>query len=336
MKLVSEFWSYLIERESIRLRRLVGLPRDQWTEDEVMKSFSFTNVKRHHDRTTIELRALYEPHWRTLRYPRETLLVNCALYRLFGTVQSARALEWTASWTEASITRVRQLGDAGMLSYTSAYLSPACGRSDPKHYTTARIVDGVASVASRVVVLRSWEHQTSVLCECWGISSFIAKEILLDYYLVLTRACEENFLLPTDWQTWTPVGPGGRLGAGCVRDGVLERIPESEALEVTRAVYADRADHWPIEFVIGDQRFKSVYLDLTDVQFAFCEFSKYTKVRLGQGRPKRRLSPTVDAITAPRISLCPRQVHVDEGFPLGQCLRPPGHAGLCDVYVGDA
>jgi len=32
---------------------------------------------------------------------------------------------------------------------------------------------------------------------------------------------------------------------------------------------------------------------------------------------------------------CPRPVHVQDGFPLGQCLRRTGHDGLCDVYAGD-
>ncbi len=30
--------------------------------------------------------------------------------------------------------------------------------------------------------------------------------------------------------------------------------------------------------------------------------------------------------------LCPRQVHIEEGFPPGQCLRSVGHEGLCDAY----
>lgn len=33
-------------------------------------------------------------------------------------------------------------------------------------------------------------------------------------------------------------------------------------------------------------------------------------------------------------ALCPKPVFVDEGWPLGQCLRKPGHQGLCDVYNG--
>ena len=41
----------------------------------------------------------------------------------------------------------------------------------------------------------------------------------------------------------------------------------------------------------------------------------------------------VPALPSPP-ALCPRPVFVDEGWPLGQCLREPGHAGLCDVYDG--
>jgi hypothetical protein len=33
--------------------------------------------------------------------------------------------------------------------------------------------------------------------------------------------------------------------------------------------------------------------------------------------------------------LCPKPVFVDDGWPMGQCLREVGHPGLCDVYNGD-
>lgn len=35
------------------------------------------------------------------------------------------------------------------------------------------------------------------------------------------------------------------------------------------------------------------------------------------------------------MSLCPKQVFVDDGFPFGQCVRDEGHSGLCDVYRRD-
>jgi len=37
----------------------------------------------------------------------------------------------------------------------------------------------------------------------------------------------------------------------------------------------------------------------------------------------------------PSESLCPKPVFVDDGWPLGQCLRKPNHDGRCDVSNGD-
>ena len=108
----------------------------------------------------------------------------------------------------------------------------------------------------------------------------MAKEILLDYILA-------TGWMPTDWETWTPIGPGGRLGAGIVQYGTVVRLPDSEAIHVIRALYEMRLNRWPDSFPS---------LDLTDIQFQLCEFAKYIKATKG-GRPKRRFRPTIDRIT---------------------------------------
>jgi hypothetical protein len=109
----------------------------------------------------------------------------------------------------------------------------------------------------------------------------MAKEILLDYILVTNQ-------LPTDWETWTPVGPGARRGAGVVKYDMITSIPEWETLEVCRQLYNMCDERWPREF----ER-----LDLTDIQFQLCEFAKYEKTKTGVGRPKRKFHPTIDDIT---------------------------------------
>ena len=48
---VSEFWWFCSERESIRVKRAMGLARP-WTNDEILASHKFTNVDRKDDRGT--------------------------------------------------------------------------------------------------------------------------------------------------------------------------------------------------------------------------------------------------------------------------------------------
>ena len=53
-----EFYSFMVKRENIRLRKEAKEPWP-WTEDKILQTYKFTNVKREHDRTTKWMRN----HW---------------------------------------------------------------------------------------------------------------------------------------------------------------------------------------------------------------------------------------------------------------------------------
>jgi hypothetical protein len=287
---VKAFYDFMIERENIRLRRLLGLPRDQWTSDPIFQKYSFTNVKREHDRVTTQLmREFYVPEFVELQEQKtdrntdhrlQNLLINCAIFRYFGCIETARIIGWTMDWNTQR-DRIKHLGDMDDLRFTSAYIVPNCGRSEPKYEVVIEILDGIWQRATEIVEgENSWRRQCGVLTQCYGCGSFMAKEIMLDYILA-------TGIKPDDWQTWTPVGPGGRRGASRVLHGVNIKISEEEALEVIMEIYEERGQYWRADFV---------ELDLTDIQFQCCEVSKYSGVAEGRA-PKRRFKPIVDEIT---------------------------------------
>ncbi len=301
---VRAFYSFMVEREQIRLRRLAGLPRDQWTSDPIFQTYSFTNVKREHDRTTVAFRRLYEQQIDACPITDAQncydLLMTCAVYRYFGTIRSAEVLgpyTWArpdGRYDEEYFQHVQIYGLQGDLTFTGAYLIPACGESRDKCDIVADILRSICLVKEHVQNAldhldgpRSWQRACEILCTCRGVGSFMAKEILLDYLMMVGTD------RLTDWETWTPVGPGARRGAARVRDGYLDRgLPEREALEVIREIYAAREEHWPAE-IMGKP---SVELDLTTIQFCECEWDKYSRVAEGR-RPKRRFNPTIDEVT---------------------------------------
>lgn len=320
--MLQEFWAFVRERETIRLRRRAGLPMADWTKDEVLKQYSFTNVKRHHDRTTqLLVSEFYDPN-RTPDQKLEVYLLNAAIFRYFGTLESARMIGWLYEWTPAQKNRVMRLGAMDDLRFTSAYIVPNCGDTRAKYEIVCDIIDGIWSVATDVAAAESWEHACSILARCWGCGSFMSKEVYLDFLLA------RGDWRPSDWQTWTPVGPGGCRGASWVLDGwnpndkgKQEKLDEDDALEVIRAVYRTRNDlrensshqtNWPSWFHLPwshvspncdnhcgcdeGSAVEAVELDLTDIQFQFCEFDKYNRAKHG-GKPKRKFRPTIDGVT---------------------------------------
>lgn len=290
---VERFYEFMTERENIRLRRALGWPREKWTLDPIFQKYSFTNVKREHDRTSTLLRQEFYDPWVHGSEEDNTdpmdlddpdmcvqIMLNCVLFRYFGTIEAAQTIGWTENWGKTARDRILGLGAQDDLKFTAAYIIPACGRSEPKHQIVVDIIDGIEKRLDDVIRRDKWEQQCRILSSCYGCGSFMAKEILLDYFMA-------TGIRPVDWQTWSPVGPGGRRGASRVLHGAKLPISETEALEVIREIYSQREEYWREDFVD---------LDLTDIQFQMCEFDK--KSRVAEGRaPKRRFKPTIDAIT---------------------------------------
>ncbi len=286
--LEDQFWQFILERENIRLRRLAGWPRNEWTNDPIFQTFSFTNVKREHDRTTTLLKREFYDKFASLHgrgnHADPTSLLNATLFRFFGTIEAARAIGWQDKWTkdgeEAILDQIEMRRSRGEKMFTGAYIIPTGGHSGSKSEVVTRVADGVWSNAGWILNSLSWEEVCKNLKTQWCVGSFMAKEILLDYILATNWT-------PDDWQTWTPVGPGGARGAARVRYGSLTKMSEHEALNVIREIYSHRAERWPDNYVD---------LDLTDIQFQLCEFDKYNRVAEGR-RPKHNFRPTIDDVT---------------------------------------
>lgn len=307
MKLIKEFYDFMINRESIRLRRLAGLPREEWTADPIMQQFSFTNVKRIHDRTTTLLNTEFyaadaqlhsiTPYQRSLSICRASLL-NSSLFRFFGTIEMARAIGWSAGWTDHRREEIRQIASKRMTLgdtvFTSAYMIPNCGSTLPKSEIVGQIIDGIWQASKWILDTNEWRVMSERLCTVWGVGPFMSKEILLDYILCTSWT-------PVDWASWTPIGPGGRRGAARVAYGELTRISDHEALMIIRQIYEARDKFWPWQIDPDThpwlkQPVMMVELDLTDIQFQMCEFDKYSRVAEGR-RPKRNFRPTIDEVT---------------------------------------
>jgi hypothetical protein len=111
-----------------------------------------------------------------------------------------------------------------------------------------------------------------------------------------------------DVDTWASVGPGARRGLnrlhdrrrpGSARRGWGLGIPEQAALEEMRQILAESRDakYWPQEkgrFVLSKNKTEFGDGDvgawprweLRDVEHTLCEWEKYERVRLGEGKPR--------------------------------------------------
>jgi len=296
------FFDYLKERDAIRLRKEADSSfwvngKKQWTLDPILANYKFTNVRRHHDRTSMELRErFYRPNFHA--DPR-SILMNCALFRYFGTWEFAEAIGWM-SYDEFNFDFIKSEAEYRLEKrervFTGAYVITNQGISAPKQEVVVDyFLKGLHKAAGSIVKLahetQSWEATAQEMRKLngFGGTGFMAKEVLIDttytgfWEKVKEDPVDGTFSYPEDWWRWTPIGPGALRGAGRVlREDydVDKRMKESRAREIINDLHDWQEGYWPVE--------EKGALSPTDIQFGLCEFDKYERVRLGQGTPRSR------------------------------------------------
>lgn len=278
----SRFFAFMAKREQLRLRKAAG-GAWPWSNDQILNTYKFTNVKREHDRTTLWMRQHWTgPHENR---PAGEIIFNCALFRYFGTVEFAAAVGWQFDFDPETVIKVAENRQRrGERVFTGAYIIPSLGIRGAKHEAVCRIVlasvwDSRFDLASIAQQTQSWRSVAENLRSLpgFGGTGFLAKEVLQDVMQtpVLRNAVDRN--------TWCPAGPGARRGLNRIFGrSVGQKIPEGQAIKEMIELFKQAQHSLPTFMPI---------LELHDIQFQLCEFDKYERSRLGEGRPKALYRP---------------------------------------------
>ncbi len=221
--------------------------------------------------------------------------MNCALFRYFGTWEFAEAVGWQ-EYDDFDFEGIKELASERLAErervFTGAYVITNQGISAPKQEVVVDIfLQGLHKKTPELVKLaamtQSWERVASEMRTLMGFggTGFMTKEVLLDTtYTGFWENVAENmpdgkFSFPKDWWSWTPIGPGALRGAARVAGSdVPVPLKEDKAAGVIMALGSLQELYWNYDFLLSP----------TDIQFGLCEFDKYERVRLGQGKPRSR------------------------------------------------
>ncbi len=272
----------MAKREKLRLVKASGAPWP-WSDDRILNSYKFTNVKREHDRTTAWMRQ----NWTrpNENRPHGEIIFNCALFRYFGTVEFAKAVGWQTNWRREAVIDVaaRRIAEKQRV-FTGAYIIPTLGKSAPKHETVCNSVltplwAAKSDLANLSRESQSWERvgRQMMTMPGFGGTGFMTKEVLQDVMQtpVLCDAKDRN--------TWCPAGPGARRGLNRVHGRALNaNVGEPQLLNEMIVLFKAAPGYLP-DYMPE--------LELHDIQFQLCEFDKYERVRLGEGRPRSKYGP---------------------------------------------
>lgn len=285
-----EFYDYLMMRERIRIAKAEGKPWP-WTEDPILQKYKFTNVRREHDRTSMEMRRFYTTHFKAAP---ELVWLNCTIARYFGTYEFQKALGWQTDFKPDVIKKLAKTRlSEGERVFTGAYVITNQGISAPKQEVVVdHFVKGVWDARKRLsAVVKStgkWQDTLAVLSEIpgFGGSGFMGKEVTLDTMFFMDFWPEKvgrGASRPRDYWDWTPIGPGAQRGLVRVLGGnprVNPSLRRGVGLSDLMALAAKQKEAgWPVAW--GK-------LAPTDIQFGLCEFDKFERTNNGEGKPRSK------------------------------------------------
>lgn len=260
------FW--IKEREKIREEKERGNTKP-WTQDEILQTYRFCNVRRMDDRVSKWLMDnWYAPH---KHHPNMIYAVGIARFVNYpDTLEHLTDLVFARKISFEKIkTKLREVRDRVGKIFNSAYMVRGNNGVDK----IESVIDyNVRNLDKRMVNNCSMEHTHRAIMKGYGFGSFMAGQITADLRWAVDG-------LWSDKNSWAPKGPGSHRGMNRLLGRPLLAPMKQEVFETL------------LSELIADLRIKlpsriTERLESMDYQNCLCELDKYMRVLQGEGRPK--------------------------------------------------
>lgn len=267
-------WAWVKEREAIRIRKEGGTA-PPWSDDPILSTYRFCNVRREDDRGTVWIREhIREPFatdpnlWLMLCIARQINWPDT-----LAELIAAGAWPGTANFRPDMITAVlNDRKSRGEKIYTGAYMisAPSKKGADKQAYIAETVIGDLwrrrESFRLTGKSLRR-THEWITRSNGWG--PFMAYQAVVDMRFTELLAGAE------DVATWAAAGPGTIRGLNRLHGRAVDAaLPQSQALIEMREIYK----------VVQSET--GVVMDFSDVPNILCETDKYLRVKLGEGKPR--------------------------------------------------
>ena len=269
---VLDLWRFIHKRHSIYCRRVGGATKP-WTDDLILQSYRFCNMYRELDTETQWI----AQNWRTPHAENPDLWFAMVVARLLNWHETLDELGFPVPWNCAHFMG-KMIGrrERGSKVFNGAYIVSTNGRAMGKlEYIADEVLSPMWQNRSS---LRPYKGDTLAsfaarLRTCMGMAGFMVGQVIADtkYTFPLLDA--------GDWMTWAISGPGSRRGMNRVLD-----LPLATAIREDRWLQHLQQLSTELAPLIQDAGFPCMHNQ--DLQNCLCEFDKYERVRLGEGRPK--------------------------------------------------
>lgn len=264
------------ERYNIFLKKEGGLC-PPWTSDPILQNYRFCNVHRENDKVTKWIHL----EWCKRHHNDPDMWFAILIARLLNLPSTLQELGYMSQWDRKQFTRVLlRRKAAGQANYNGAYMiTTHKHKMDKTEYYAWRLGDIYEDRENiRPRSLDTLQHFYDRLISHDGFSSFMVSQVIADikYYNPLYHA--------KDWHTFAEPGPGSLRGMRRLYGLETDDTSEDKLWKLRLSEYRGQ---------LNDDLYK---LNINSVcaqnaQNILCEFDKYMRALLGEGRPKQRYSP---------------------------------------------
>jgi len=275
---IKRFFNYINERHRIYVKRKNGFTYP-WTEDPILNEYSFCNVYRELDKVTEWIRV----NWREPYADHKNLPFAMAMARQINWPDTLQELGFPEHWNPERLKAIMQGRlDRGEKVYTGAYMLTGTLGGTKVEQTIDKIL---SPLYHRHPSMITWSLQ-----DTWkgylqhaGFSGFMAYEVVTDlrHTKYLNKA--------EDIMTWANPGPGAKRGLNRIHIREIEQTVKKDQLNFEMK---QLLDYSPDYLEAHTQP-----LEMRDIEHCLCEFDKYERVRLGQGRPRAKYKPSIKELT---------------------------------------
>lgn len=271
-------FDFIQERHAIHTRRERGLPKP-WTQDIILQNYRFCNVYRELDTVTQWI----ADRWRNPNTSDPDVWFAMAVARFVNWPDTLEEIGYPVPWDAKRFCEVLEARKGtGAKVFTGAYMISASGEYS-RVYGSSK-----AGYIADFVLTPLWEnreyvyqgsgslaHFYSRLVGFNGVGSFMAGQIVCDtkYTRMLDTAL--------DWWEFACPGPGSQRGLNRVMSRPVDQNWKGGEWFVELCKL--RALIGPMALAAG---MPSIHAQ--DLQNCLCEFDKYERVRLGEGKPRSK------------------------------------------------
>jgi len=266
---VEGFYDYINERHAIYLKRFIGEPHP-WTDDEILQTYSFCNVYRELDKVTVWIRE----NWKEPYADHPNLPFAMAMARQINWPDTLQELGFPEHWNPERIKAIMQgRMDRKEKVYTGAYMLTGTLGGTKVEQTIDKILTPLYENPP-TIYKNSLEKTWAEYLPYAGFSGFMAYEVVTD--LRHSKYLENA----EDIMTWANAGPGAKRGLNRIHGRLLEQTIKPRQLTIEMQELLDMAGDYIGSFLPD--------LEMREIEHCLCEYDKYERVRLGEGRPRAK------------------------------------------------